>query len=244
VTCEGDETTVHRTLTRCLVTLLLGLLVMVATGCTGGGPETTPAQIAHRLDAAKRALDRSASIRLTLRTDGLPAGVDGITKVAGVASHAPAFRGTIMLAGGGFLDGQSVDVVAIGGDVYAKTPFSSSFIRVDPADFDAPDPSSLMRADGGLSTLLAEATQLSETGQRRQGDLVVSTYSGSVPGASVARIFPSASPDRPFEATFSVDDDDQLHGAELTGPFYRGKPAVTYHLGVVGSDEPVKITRP
>ncbi len=138
----------HRLLTFCLLVALTGLS---ATACTGGDdePGASPAQVAERLQAAKRLLDQAGSIRLTLRTDRLPEGVNGITKAAGVATHAPAFRGTITVAASGLFDGQSVDVVAVDGRVYAQTPFSSSFIRVDPTDFNAPDPATLMQADRG-----------------------------------------------------------------------------------------------
>lgn len=233
----------HRLLIICL---LAGLTGLGATACTGDDVESGagPEQVADRLQAAKRLLDQAGSIRLTLRTDRLPEGVNGITKAAGVATHAPAFRGTITVAAPGLFDGQSVDVVAVDGVVYAQTPFSSSFIRVDPADFNAPDPATLMQSDRGLSTLLTEATDLAEADQRRDGKDIVSTYTGSVPGTAVAGIFPSASGDRPFDVTFTVDQDARLRGAQVTGPFYRGRPAVTYHLGVFPSAQQVEITAP
>jgi lipoprotein LprG len=233
---------VHRLLIICLLAALTGF---GATACTGDDePGASPAQVADRLQAAKRLLDQAGSIRLTLRSDRLPEGVNGITKAAGVATHAPAFRGTITVAAAGLFDGQSVDVVAVDGVVYAQTPFSSSFIRVDPADFSAPDPATLMQPGRGLSTLLTEATDLAEADQRRDGKDIVSTYTGSVPGSAVARIFPSASSERPFDVTFTVDQDDRLHGARVTGPFYRGRPAVTYRVGVFPSDQRVEITAP
>jgi lipoprotein LprG len=174
----------------------------------------------------------------------LPEGVNGITEAAGVATHAPAFRGTITLTGSGLFDGQSVDVVAVGGAVYAQTPFSSSFIRVQPDDFDAPDPATLMAADTGLSALLTAAGELAETDRRREGKDVVSRYTGRVPGSAVRRIFPSASANRSFAVTFTVDDSDRLRGAEITGPFYRGSPPVSYRVGVFPSDQSVEITPP
>ena len=87
----------HRLLIICL---LAGLTGLSATACTGDDDESaaSPEQVADRLQAAKRMLDRAGSIRLTLRTDRLPEGVNGITKAAGVATHAPAFRGTITVA--------------------------------------------------------------------------------------------------------------------------------------------------
>ncbi|MDQ4007123.1 MAG: LppX_LprAFG lipoprotein [Actinomycetota bacterium] len=228
---------------RLLAVLLAVLLAGLAVGCTGGSGDSAAA-LGDRLSAAKRTLDGAASIDLTLRTDRLPPGVDGITEAAGVATHAPAFRGQITVAAGGLFDGQQVDVVAVDGDVYAQTPFSSSYLRVDPADFNAPDPATLLDPDTGLSTLLSEATDLSATGQERAGEDVLTSVEGTVPGSVVSRVFPSAAPSRSFDVTFWLDDSDRLRRAAVTGPFYGDAPPVSYHLTVQASDAPVKITAP
>ena len=224
---------------RCLLVLLLAL----ASGCTGGEPED-PAALSKRLSTAKQTLDEAASIDLSLRTDRLPPGVAGISAAEGVATHDPAFRGRITIAASGLFDGQTVEVVAVGGQVYAETPFSSSFIQVDPADFNAPDPARLMDTRTGLSTLLTSARNLSAGEQERAGEQVLSSVSGRVPGAAVARTFPSASANGRFDATFWLDEQNALRRAQLTGPFYGNGPAVTYELTVDPSDQPVEITRP
>jgi lipoprotein LprG len=233
---------VHRLLIICLLAALTGF---GATACTGDDePGASPAQVADRLQAAKRLLDQAGSIRLTLRSDRLPEGVNGITKAAGVATHAPAFRGTITVAAAGLFDGQSVDVVAVDGVVYAQTPFSSSFIRVDPAAFDAPDPARLMDPGSGLSTLLTSASGLSSAGEERAGEEVLTAVAGRVPAAAVARVFPSATGGRPFEATFWLDGGDRLRRAEVTGRFYGGSPPVTYDIEVQASDRRLRIDAP
>jgi len=218
------------------------LAVTVLAGCSGGSDSGAP--LPQRLAAAKRTLDRAASIDLTLRAQRLPASVSGIRQASGVATHAPAFRGTITIAASGLLDGQTVSVVAVDDRVYARMPFTSSYVEVDPADFNAPDPAGLMDARTGLSALLSAATDLSAAGEERQGDDVLTAVSGKVPGATVTGVFPSASPRRPFDATFWLDGDDRLRRAEVTGPFYGDGPAVTYEILVTASDEPVQITPP
>lgn len=233
--------TVRRLLTCCLLSVVVGL---GASACTGGDSGASSEELAGRLAAAKQDLDRAASVDLSLHTNRLPQGVDGVTDAKGVATHDPAFEGTITIAATGLFDGQTVEVVAVGGDVFAQTPFSSSFIRVDPADFNAPDPAALMDPDTGLSTLLSEATDLSQAGEERQGDQVLTSISGTVPGAAVGRIFPSAATEEPFDVTFFLDGDDRLRRAEVTGPFYAGAPPVTYDITVEPSDEPVEITAP
>jgi lipoprotein LprG len=226
------------------VRCLTAAFILLVSSCTGGGGAEDAASLSQRLATAKRSLDQAASIDLSLRTDRMPPGVDGISAAEGVATHAPAFRGRITIAAAGLFDGQTVEVVAVGGQVYAETPFSSSFIRVDPADFNAPDPARLMDPGAGLSTLLTEATDLSEGEQQREGEVVLSSVTGRVPGAVVARTFPSASAGEEFDATFWLDDQDTLRRAELTGPFYGDGPPVTYELEVEPSDEPVEITAP
>jgi lipoprotein LprG len=224
---------------RCLLVLLL----VLAPACTGGGSEDSAA-LSQRLTAAKRSLDEAASIDLSLRADRLPPSVSGISAAEGVVTHAPAFQGRITIAADGLFDGQTVEVVAVGGQVYAETPFSSSFIRVDPATFNAPDPARLMDTRTGLSTLLTEATGVSGGEQQRDGEVVLTSVTGKVPGRVVARTFPSAPANGQFDATFWLDDKDTLRRAELTGPFYGKGPAVTYELTVDPSDEPVEITTP
>ncbi|MDQ4084580.1 MAG: LppX_LprAFG lipoprotein [Actinomycetota bacterium] len=224
--------------------LLCALAVLLAvSGCTGGAEES-PAVLGDRLRAAKQALDRAASIDLTLRADRLPAGVSGISEASGVATHAPAFRGRITIAGTGLLDGQRIAVVAVGGQVYAQTPFSSSFIPVDPADFNAPDPARLMDPGTGLSTLLTAADGLTTGGEERAGEDVLTAVTGRVPGTAVSRVFPSAAVPRPFDATFWLDGGDRLRRAEVTGRFYGGAPPVTYDIAVQASDRRVQISAP
>jgi lipoprotein LprG len=228
------------------VTVLAALAALLAlpllTACSAASDDATPPP--ERLSSAKRSLDKAASIDLTLRAQRLPPSVAGIRQATGVATHAPAFRGTITIAASGLLDGQTVSVVAVGGRVYAQMPFTSSYIEVDPADFNAPDPARLMDTGTGLSTLLSSATDLSVTGEERAGDQVLTAVSATVPGETVAGIFPSASAHEAFDATFWLDSDDRLRRAEVTGPFYGDSPPVTYEIQVRASDKPVQITPP
>ena len=60
--------------------------------------------------------------------------------------------------------------------------------------------------------------------------MVLSSFTGTVPGEAVAEVIPSASPTRDFDATFTVTDDDELAKAVLTGPFYPKADDVTYTI--------------
>ncbi|GAB6985064.1 hypothetical protein JCM10369A_15880 [Nocardioides pyridinolyticus] len=180
------------------------------------------------LAAAKTTLDETSGVHLTLATDNLPDGVTGVEKAQGVATHAPAFEGTITVN----LLGQAVEVpvVAVDGTVYAELPFTSGFQDVDPADYGAPDPAQLMNPDAGLSTLLSETTGLERGNSVRGGDdnsEVLTEYSGSVTGEVMQHVIPTASGD--FDVVYTItDDDDELRAARLTGVFYADSEPMSY----------------
>ena len=99
---------------------------------------------------------------------------------------------------------------------------------------------------------LAEAkTALDETSgvhlslsadELRDGEEVLSTFSGTVPGNAVARVIPSAQADADFDATFTLDDGNQLDRVVMSGPFYPGTDPVTYtiELDQYGSDKDIQ----
>ena len=211
-------------------TLLVPLLVplMAVAACSGSGePEESPEE---RLAAAKTVLDETPGLTLSIEADELPAGVTGLLSGEGVATHDPAFEGTLEVSGSGI--SARVDVVAVDGEVLAQLPFRQDFVPIDPADYGAPDPAELMATEGGLSSLLTAAEDVEEGEQTRDGDTVLSTYTGTVPGEAVGALLPSADPEADFDAVFSLDEEDRLTRVELTGPFYPDADAVTYVVGL------------
>src|SRR6476620_5785233 len=204
-----------------LVTVLLGL-----TACSGDPkPEVRPEDT---LAAAKQNLDGTSGVRIGLSTPKLPTGVSGLVGADGVATHAPAFKGTIKVAASGVT--ADAAVVAVGGVVYAKLPFTSKFVKIDPADYGAPDPADLMNPDGGLSSLLTAAQDVKEGDSVRNGKVVLRSFTGTVPGKDVKAVIPSADAESDFDATFTVDDKDRLSKAVLKGPFYPKADSVTYSI--------------
>lgn len=208
-----------------LMAFLAGLLAAsTLTSCSGGGDQPTPHEA---LAAAKKTLDRTSGVHLSLATDHLPRGVSGLLGADGVATHAPAFKGTIKVSAGGIT--ADAKVIATGGAVYAVLPFTTRYTKIDPKEYGAPDPASLMDRDHGLSTLLVAAKDVTAGKQQRDGGQVVQTYTGTIPGARVAAIIPSADASSRFDATFRVGvDDHRLHQVVLTGPFYAKGGDVTY----------------
>lgn len=210
-----------------LVPLLVPLLLAV-TGCSGSGePAVAPEE---RLAAAKKVLDGTPGLTLSIEADELPPGVTGLSAGEGVATHDPAFEGTLKVAGSGV--SAEVAVVAVDGQVFAQLPFRKDFVPIDPADYGAPDPAELMATEGGLSSLLTTAEGVEEGERVREGETVLATYTGTVPGDAVGALLPSADPEADFDAVFSIDGEDRLTRVELTGPFYPDSNDVTYVVGL------------
>ena len=214
---------------RTVVLLLSSLLTtaLALTGC-GGGKDRSPQDPTKVLAAAKKNLDATTGVRIGLSTVQLPRGVNGLLKATGIGTHDPAFDGTIKVSSGGIT--ADAAVVATDGEVYAKLPFTTKFAVIDPADYGAPDPADLLADQGGLSSLLTEGTKVREGKQVRSGRTVLTSYSATVPGSAVASVIPSARSSARFPSTFTVDDQQRLARAVLTGPFYPKAADVTYTI--------------
>jgi lipoprotein LprG len=191
-----------------------------------GDDASADASAEERLAAAKQHLDDTSGVNISLATDKLPTGVNGLLSAQGVGTHAPAFEGSIKVAASGIT--ADADVVAVDDVVYAKLPFTTKFVKIDPADYGAPDPADLLSAEGGLSSLLTAAEDVEAGDEVRDGDAVLSEFTATVPGEAVAAVIPSASADADFDATFTLDDSDQLAEVVLTGPFYPDAGDITY----------------
>jgi lipoprotein LprG len=209
---------------------LLGLAASALGACSGddepAGEGTSPEEV---MELAKTTVDETSGLRIGLTTDDLPEDVTGIVAAEGVGTHQPAFEGTITVR----LLGNSVEVpvVAVEGDVHAILPLTSDYQPVDPGDYGAPDPAQLMDPDSGLSTLLAETSDVEEGESVRGGEdnkEVLTEYSGTVPGSAVESVIPSAEGD--FDVTYSITADGELREAVLTGVFYADSDEMTYTL--------------
>lgn len=219
--------------------ILAATLALTACGGDDTSDSRTPEEV---LAAAKDTLDETAGVHVVLSTEKLPKKVDGILRADGIGTHDPAFKGDLKVATGGIT--ADVAVVAADGKVFAKMPFTTKFAKIDPTAYSAPDPAGLMEPEGGLSSLLTAAEGVEAGEKVRSGKDVLASYTGTVPGDVVASIIPSASADTDFEARFTVDDEDHLHEAVLTGPFYPKAGEVTYKITFDQYDTPADIALP
>jgi len=217
-------------------------LLLALTACTGGQAARASVTPAERLAAARAAMDRAGSVHLVLRSRDIPSSAGGVLGADGVGTHAPAFKGTLAARLAGVQ--ASVDVVSVGSELYLKLPFSSQYVRTDPATYHAPDPSRLFAAHGGLSSLLTSTTGLTLAGRTRSGPTVLQTVSGSLPGRALDGLLPIGEPDATFSATYGLTDPgNELRTVTLTGPFFRGSTS-TYTLTLDHYGDPVEIRQP
>lgn len=225
-----------------LLVLIATVVALLGTAAGCGGSDEPTESPEQALTSAKEQLDETPGVRLDLSTDALPDGVNGLTAASGTATHDPAFDGEVEL----LVDGLTLKValVAVDGLVFAKLPFTVKFSEIDPDEYGAPDPSDLMDPDSGLSTWLTEATDVSRGDQVREGDTVLTAYSGTLAGEVVTRSIPSGVETADYEVTFRLDDDDQLRSVVVVGPFYEEGSEVEYVIDLSDYGSDPQITRP
>lgn len=224
-------------------TLAAALAVGLAlAGCSGSSDSAAKLSPSQRLAAAKQKVDAAGSVHLTLRSSGIPATSGGVLGAEGTGTHAPAFKGSLDARMSGIQ--VRVDVVATGGQLYLKLPFTTTFAPVDPKQYNAPDPATLFSADKGLSTLLTATKDPKLGDRRRTGSEVVQTITGTVPGATVVDLLGTGDRSGTFDAAYGITDPGgQLRTITLTGPFFPGARS-TYTLTLDRYGKAVEISRP
>ena len=221
----------------------LGLvLVTVAALAACGGPGKASGTPSEQLAAAKANFDAASSVHLTLTSSGVPATVNGAIGAEGTGTHAPAFKGTLNARISGFE--AKVDVVAINRQLFVKLPFTSGFTQADPKTYSAPDPAQLFATSGGVSSLLTDTQNPVEGPKVRVGSEVLQTITGTLPGATVAKLLNIGDATKSFSVTYGITDPgNELRTVTMTGPFYAGATS-TYTLTLDKYGAPVEISKP
>ena len=204
--------------------LLVPTLAACSSDTSEASAEASPEEV---LALASEKLTETSGVELTLATDALPEGVSGIARAAGTVTDAPAFDGTLTVV----FAGQTADVpvIAVDDTVYAQIPFAPGWDTVNPKEYGAPDPSTLIGTDG-FPGLLGK-TESIEAGESVRGgadnDEILTTYSGTVPGKAMESVIPSSAGDS-FDVEWQITDDGELRKATLTGVFYPQTDPMTY----------------
>ena len=119
-------------------------------------------------------------------------------------------------------------MVSVDGKVYAELPIVG-WRDINPDDYGAPDPAALMDTDTGMSSLFTKTVDPTLGDQVRDGSTVLDTIDGTIPGADVKALFPSAG-DGDFRVTYAITGGDDVDEADVTGPFYGDSGDVTYRI--------------
>lgn len=206
---------------------------------TDGDDSVSPEEA---LAFAKTTIDDTSGVQLTLKTDGTPDSTAFLSEASGViTADPPAFQGK---ASGTFegIPASDVDIVSVGGQVYAKIFGGFSDFTLPKC---VPDPAGLLDPTTGFATVLTEVGDLSEGEQVRGGsdnDEILTTYTGVVPGKTVQNLLPCA-PGEEFDASFTLDDSGALRTAEITGQFFDNSE-LTYTISIDAYDVEQEITKP
>jgi lipoprotein LprG len=220
----------------------------VLAGCTrhatpSAAASSSPApDAASTLATAKKTLDAAAALHFTLTSDESPKGAMALAGGEGDIARPDRFSGSLDVV----IAGQRlrVKVVSVQRTVYAQL-FSSSWAKIDPAQFGLHDPGTFMAPQGGLGDLLSTATNPRVTGEKRRGGEVLRMVAADVPGSTVARVLTTKDAARAVPAVFGVDTaTGQLREATLTGPFFDATATSTYTVLLEKYGEQVDIRAP
>lgn len=220
-------------------------LALTASACVGQKEDKEPISKdkspAEVMEMAKKELDDTSGLEISIEAEDLPNSVQALEKAEGTGVHPAAFEGEITVSVAGLpID---ADVVAVDDKVYAKLP-GADWATIDPADYGAPDPAILMATDNGLSDLLVETKGLKQGKEERGGDDnkdVFVTYTGTLTGDQVSRLIPTADGDS-FDVRYLIDSDGRLREAEITGVFYEDTDEMTYVIDLddYGTEKDIK----
>jgi lipoprotein LprG len=229
--------------------VVLGLALAGLSACSddekdkgGGDDEASAAEV---LAAAKKTLDETSGVKISLATEDLPNGVTGITSAEGTGVHPSAFEGTFKLSVSGLP--ADAEVIAVDGTTYARNSLLlPDWTPIEPGDYGAPDPAKLMDPDGGFSGLLAAAEDVKAGDSVRGGEdnkEIFTEYTGTVSSDAVEALIPTAEGD--FAFTYTISDDDELREAVFKGAFYgEDEGEVTYTLNLDDYGTEKEITAP
>ena len=195
---------------------------------------------------AKTTLDETSGVKISLddRRRARAASPASSPRPAS-ALHPSAFEGEFDLSVSGLP--ATAEVIAVDGTTYAKNSLLlPDWTEIDPADYGAPDPATLMEPDDGFSGLLAAITEVEEGDSVRGGEdnkEIFTEYTGTIPADAVEALIPTAEGD--FDAVLH----DQRRRRAARGRADRGAStatpsALTYTLTLDDYGTEKEITAP
>jgi lipoprotein LprG len=237
---DGAPAGRHRLPTSALALFLAPLALLVAS-CSGGADESSPA---HRLLIdTKKQVDSASSAHFHLASENVPSGSSAVLGGDGDMARPGKFAGQLKVAVAG--GSATVSIVSVGGKVYAKLPFATTYAVADPSRFGFGDPGAFMDPGSGLSTLLTKAHDARSTGRHRVEGEVVQEVTATLPGQSVADLLTSADPSTDVKALFDITaKGHELRRVTLTGPFFQKGTDSTFTIVLDDYGKAVDIRAP
>jgi len=219
-------------------------LVLPLSACGGSDTPASPKGKSTQavLAEAKQKFDDAKSVHLALTTADKPTSGDAVLGADGTLTHQPAFEGKVTVVLGGF--NAAVPVVAVDDKVFAKLPLTPKYVAIDPAEYGSPNPADFADPAKGISGLLLELQGAKKTGQKRDGDQVLTTYTGTLSGDLVKPIIPSASASGSYKTTVGIDQDGRIATLTISGGFFAHDGDVTYRLTFDDYGKSVTIAAP
>jgi lipoprotein LprG len=95
----------------------------------------------------------------------------------------------------------------------------------------------------GLSSLFTAIEDPKVGSSQRDGAKVLTSISGTLPGADVKHVFPSAGTQQ-FTVTYALTSGNDMDNATISGPFYAGQDEVTYTIDFTLDAHAVDIEAP
>ena len=224
--------------------MALAVAMVAVLGACSNSADSSPKKTtaAEQLAAAKTKVDAATSMPLTLRSSGLPATFTGPLASDGSRTHPTSFTGTLTARLSG--SESQINGVAIDKLLYVKLPFTTDFAQVDPKTYNAPDPAQLFATEGGITSLMTATVNPVEGKKVRVGPDVLQTITGTLPGASVAKLLNIGDATKTFDVTYGLTDPGgELRTVVMTGPFYQGATS-TYTLTLDKYGATVAISKP
>ncbi|GAB95544.1 lipoprotein LprG [Kineosphaera limosa] len=223
---------------------LAACALLALPACSNGGAAPGPDEptAAQRLATAKQQADSASSVHLLVTSRDVPDTAEGILGLDGVGTHEPAFKGLLDARVRGI--NARIDAVAIGSALWLKLPFTPRHVKTDPATWGVPSPAQLLSPETGLTALITHTQSPQDAGQAREGQEVLRTITGTIPGANVGQILNTGDPNGTYQVSYGLTEPDGvLRKASITGPFFPGATS-SYDVVFDRYNEPVEINEP
>lgn len=214
--------------------------MLFAGACGSSGGTQSPLAL---LASARKAVDATPGVHFKLSSRNIPATGTTLTGGEGDLTRPGQLKATFQVSLGGLP--ANVNLIEVGGKLYAELPFSTGYKPTSPSEFGLGDPAALLNPKTGVSGLLTTLSHPTSAGQTRYNGELLDQVSGTVPGTAVTGFLPDVDTSQPVKLTFGIDPSThQVRTVQAVGPFASAKVASVYTVVLTKYGESVKITAP